>query len=281
MGFIKNNRKNKVLVIKYGGNAMTDEKLQSAIIANIATLIALSWQVIIVHGGGPFINSILSLAGIESNFIDGHRKTTPKALRYIEMALRGQVNGDLIRLFNAAGIQAVGISGKDGGLVRAMQRKHIDPENGKDISAELGRVGDVENVNPRLLDVLLSNGFTPVISCLASDSNGKDFNINADMFAGHIAGALKADMFLLLTDVDGIMEDREDVDSLQHHISRNQVEDYVKRGILVGGMLPKVDACFIALEQGAASARIINGTKPEQLLMAVDGDKTGSGIYLT
>ncbi len=269
----KNTRSETPLVlIKYGGNAMRNETLQQAVIDSIKELHDRGHRVVVVHGGGPFIKRTLQLARIESEFIDGHRKTSPEALKYIEMALKGEVNGNLVRLFNRAGLKAVGLSGKDGALVTAEKRYHQRQKNGRSTLCDLGQVGDVAAVDTSLVDILLKNDYLPVITCLASDAEGNDFNINADMFAGHLAGALEADRYLVLTDVDGLLRDVNDPGSLIASLTLPEL-DGLFGTVIAGGMIPKLESCRIALEGGAKTAFIINGTRPDYLLQAATGNQ--------
>ncbi len=258
---------------------MLQEELQRAIVKNIVRLTKESYRVVVVHGGGPFIRRALDRAGVESEFVDGHRKTTPEALHHIETALKGEVNGTLVRLFNQAGARPVGLSGKDGGMVIVERRFHVVEEGGEKEKKDIGHVGDVVSVDTELLHRLLDGGYLPVVACLAADEDGRDYNVNADMFAGHLAGALQADRYLVLTDVDGLLRDLGDPDSL---ISRLSLQDLpaLAGTVVKGGMIPKVESCEVALRGGAKLAGIINGTKPEQLLSAVSGEeRTGTVIY--
>ncbi|MDX1684124.1 MAG: acetylglutamate kinase, partial [Saprospiraceae bacterium] len=199
------------ILVKYGGNAMRSETMQEQVIHAMVELKNRGLQVIIVHGGGPFIAEQLDSAGIRSEFIDGHRKTTTEAMPHIEMALKGRVNGQLVSLFNKYGSLALGISGKDAQTVVAKRRKHIlIDKNGKDREVDIGWVGDVASVNVNFLDNMLEEEITPVIACLGTDLEGNDYNINADMMAGHIAGVLTVDHFVVLTDIDGLRRDVND-----------------------------------------------------------------------
>lgn len=268
-----------LVLIKYGGNAMRSEDLQRAVIDSIRQLRDQGRRVVVVHGGGPFIKRMLETVKIESEFIEGHRKTTPEALKYIEMALKGEVNGRLVSLLNQAGQRAVGLSGKDGKTVEAVKRYHIVEKDGKSTRYDLGQVGDVAAVDTTLIELLLDKGYLPVITCIASDKEGRDFNINGDMFAGHLAGALKVDQYLVLTDVDGLMRDIRQPDTLIPSLPLNEMEGLFG-SVIKGGMIPKMESCQIALEKGAKTARIINGTKPEQILDAVLTEKAvGTNIY--
>lgn len=255
------NSSNKLAVIKYGGNAMLNDKLTTELLKNIAGLYNKGLKIVVVHGGGPFINKNLELAGIESEFIGGHRKTDSKSIKYIEMALKGDVNGKLVRELNNLGLKAVGLSGKDGKLATAVKRFHKN-ENQEEI--DLGQVGDVEIISPGIINLLLDNNFVPVVTSIAAGKDGKDYNINADMFAGHLAGALKADEFIMLTDVDGLMEDPEKPETLLKELQIGKINGLLNN-IIKGGMIPKTEACKIALENGAMSAVILNGTRPDQL----------------
>ena len=268
----------KTYLFKYGGNAMTDERLKEELIGNVLDLKRDGHQVVIVHGGGPFIKNILKKVRVTSQFIDGHRKTTPEALRYVEMALKGEVNGSLVNLINRTEFTAVGLSGKDGKLVTARKRFHKTEENGTVTEHDLGQVGDVASVNTRLIEILLESDYIPVITCLASDYEGADFNINGDMFAGHIAGAIKADEYVVLTDVDGLFKDINKPETLIKKLTIQEIKTLSDDGIIVGGMIPKVESCAIALNNGASSARIINGTKPDQITDLKAQKETGTHI---
>ena len=262
-----NNKDHKgFILIKYGGNAMLDEQLTTKIIGKVAELERSGYQVIIVHGGGPFIEDNLKLAGIESEFIEGHRRTSEEAMKYIEMALKGHVNSKLVKLLNKHGMKGVGLSGKDGGMVKVNKRYHIT-EEGKEI--DLGFVGDVDHIDTSLLRLLLDHDFIPVVSTIASGEDGNDYNVNADMFAGHLAGALQVSHFIVLTDVDGLMEDPNKPDTLIKKINIQDI-DSLKETVIKGGMIPKTEACKIAVGNGAGSALIINGTKPAMIKDCLD-----------
>ena len=255
---------------------MTDDKLKEKVVVAIARLKEKGERVVVVHGGGPFIKEALQKARIKSEFIDGQRKTTLEAMQHVEMALKGKVNTNLVSLFNKAGAKAVGLSGKDGQVVIAKKRIHYDSATGAEV--DLGQVGDVAHINPKLINLLLENDFIPVLTCIAADQKGRDYNINGDLFAGHIAGALKADHFVVLTDVDGIMMDKDDPETLIKKIESREVEKLKATGVIQGGMIPKIDACTMALEEGAAEALILNGTKPKDLERIMEIDKKGTVI---
>jgi acetylglutamate kinase len=268
----------QVFLFKYGGNAMTNNKLKNEILKNICSLHAKGHAVIIVHGGGPFIKKALEKVKIESEFIDGHRKTTPEAYEYVEMALKGSVNGSLVGMINAMGFKAVGLSGKDGAMVTATKRFHKRIHQGKEDVVDLGQVGDVADVNPTLINLLIENNYIPVVTCVASDKAGIGYNINADMFAGHLAGALRVSQYIVLTDVDGLLEDKNDSNSLIKTLRLPETNRLIDKGVIAGGMIPKIESCQIAINKGAQCARIVNGTKPGQVTQILDGRNTGTLI---
>lgn len=268
-----------IVLIKYGGNAMLNDELKTAVIANIKKLHDTGTRVVLVHGGGPFIKNILKTVGIESEFIGGHRKTTPEALKYIEMALKGEVNSSLVHLLNKAGMRAVGLSGKDGRMVTATKRYHEVTENGHTERFDLGQVGDVTKVDTRLLNTLLSQNFIPVVTCIASDEAGQDYNVNADMFAGALAGALSVQEYLVLTDVDGLLRDINDPASLIQRLTLAELPGLFG-SVIKGGMIPKLESCQVALEHGARRARIINGTNPDTIPEAVQIDNHSIGTEI-
>lgn len=272
------NKIQRTIVFKYGGNAMTDEKLKQEVLQAIGLLSDQGLRVVIVHGGGPFIKQALETAGIQSEFVDGQRKTTPEALQLVEMTLKGKVNSNLVSLINKQGYRAVGLSGKDGKTVTAEKRQHVRNVNGKSQSIDLGRVGNVSRVDTALIQNLLKSSFIPVIACIADDAQGEGYNINGDLFAGHIAGALQADQYIVLTDVNGLQKDKDDPATLISRLTSSQVSDLKNEGVIQGGMIPKVDSCITALNLGVQEARIINGTEPGQISMAVANQEVGTII---
>jgi acetylglutamate kinase len=249
----------KKIIIKFGGNAMKSISIQDNVADNICELNDNGFEVVVIHGGGPEINKILTLAGIESEFVGGHRKTDETSISYIEMALRGNVNGELVRIINSKGKRAVGLSGKDGRSVTAKKRFHKENINGKTEYHDLGLVGDVDVVNTDLIDLMLKNNYLPVIAPIAFGDDNKNYNINADMFAGSIAGALSADHFVVLTDVDGLLKDKDDPATLIENLSLEEVNKYIGN-IISGGMIPKIESCVNAINSGVKNAHIINGT---------------------
>lgn len=268
--------KDHIVLIKYGGNAMLDEDLKTAVITDICYLKSIGCFPVLVHGGGPFIQKTLEQVGIQSEFIGGHRKTTPEAMTYVEMVLKGQVNGEIVKKIQSASQSAVGMSGKDGQTVTSQKRYYQEPTTNQSI--DLGNVGNVQQINTKLIHVLLQNGYIPVIASLAISEEGEDHNINADMFAGHLAGALEAKTYVSLTNVNGIMYEG-NPDSIIRKLQLKDMNTLDQKHIK-GGMIPKLESCKIALEKGAETARIINGTIPHAILQ--DLSLTGGiGTYIT
>jgi len=255
-----------IVLIKYGGNAMVEERAKHYVLAQIVHLIKLGVHPVIVHGGGPFIQNLFEDVGLPTEFIGGHRKTDMDAMKYVEMALSGQVNGEIIRDLNSRGLMAVGLTGKDAGMVRAKRRSHEEIVDGVRENIDLGYVGDVYSIDTSLINLLLDNGYLPVIAPIGIGSDHMDYNINADMFAGHMAGALKASAFIAMTNVDGLMGNPDDPDSRLEWADSSDIRVELGKSIQ-GGMIPKVESCLIALEQGVKKAHIVNGMKPDTLLI--------------
>lgn len=257
--------RHKPIVIKYGGNAIVDPELTRELLGIITKLHKEGYKIVIVHGGGPFIKQNLELAGIKSEFIGGQRKTDSKAMKYIEMSLKGEVNGNLVREINMLGTKAVGLSGKDGQLAIATKRYHYDEDKNE---IDIGQVGDVSEINTEIIDLLLENNFIPVVTSIATGEDGIDYNINADNFAGFLAAALNADELLLLTDIDGLMMDPDDKTTIISELKTSEIEN-LKGKVIKGGMLPKTEACKYSVDNGAERAIILNGTKPDVIENAI------------
>ncbi len=262
----------KIVCIKVGGNALTDVVVKEQIVYQIAELIKLNVKPVLVHGGGIEIKNLLNDVGVKSEFIGGHRKTDAVSIKFIEMALSGGVNKELVSLLTKAGIKSVGLSGKDAQMVIAEKRVHKETINGEEITADLGFVGDVIETDTSLLNTLMDSGIVPVISPISAGSNGETFNVNADMFAGHLAGALNAEKFVALTNIDGLLENLKNPASLIHHLTMDEAKGLFGT-VINGGMIPKIEACFTALDQGVKSAHIINGTKKGTLLRILLSDE--------
>lgn len=256
----------ETIVIKYGGNAMTDLKIRKEVLKAIVELHKNHNRVIMVHGGGPNINKALKERNIESKFIKGLRYTDEKTMEVVVDVLSGGVNKGLVVEIQGIGGKAVGLSGADNQMITA---KKIE-------TADMGFVGEVEQIDSTLLELLLEEGFIPVISTVGYDKSGQAYNINADMAACHIAGALKADKMIFMTDVDGVLTDVENPETLINSLTTSEAEELMHKGIINGGMIPKVKSCLEALKLGSKEAMIINGKKPELLKPAVKGESAGT-----
>lgn len=249
-------------VIKYGGHAMDDASLRHTFIRDVAELAGQGLELVLVHGGGPHINALLARLDIESVFVDGLRVTDEAAMQAVEMALCGQVNKDVVAELERLGIGCAGISGRDGGLLRA-----------KIARPELGLVGEVCSVDTRLLDCLLAGGYLPVVAPVAAGPGWEPLNINADLAAGAIAAAMGADCFILVSDVPGVLDA---AGAVLAQLSGDEVAALRKAGVISGGMIPKLDACLQAVAGGAGSALILDGRKPGSLGLALAGKAPGT-----
>jgi len=261
---------NRRIVIKYGGAAMVDKKLQKAVFRDIALLSTVGVKPVVIHGGGPEINQWLKKLGIKTEFRDGLRVTDQQTMDVVEMVLVGRVNKQIVNGINTLGAEAVGLSGVDGKLIEARPWG-----NGKH-----GRVGDVASINPDLLEPLLAKGYVPVISSVAATQEGLSHNINADTVAGEIAASIDAEKLILLTDTPGILKNQEDNSTLIKQLGIAEARDLIKEGVVNGGMTPKTECCIRALAQGVSAAHIIDGRIPHALLLEVFTD-AGIGTMLT
>lgn len=264
--------KGKVVLIKYGGNAMVDEIAKQHVIHDICTLKQVGIKPVVVHGGGPAISELLKRVGVKSQFIGGHRKTGPDGMAYVEMALSGKVNSEIVKLISFNGFRSVGISGKDGNLVTARKRIHEVREGSIVRKSDLGQVGDVSSIDTTIVDVLLDADFIPVIAPIGVGKDLRDYNINADLFAGHMAAALDAAAYIALTDVVGIFLDKDDPTTLVPEFSAHAAKSELGR-IVQGGMIPKIESCLIALEAGVSKAHIVSGMTEHAMLETLLGDK--------
>jgi len=255
----------KIVVIKIGGNALIDQKVKVHIIEQIVTLKSLGIIPILIHGGGIDIEKLLKEVGIRSHFIGGHRKTDSNTISYIEMVLSGALNKEFVKLFQQYNIEAVGISGKDAGMVKTIKRFHVLESGEKDSKQDLGFVGDISSVNTRLIELLISNDFLPVISPISIGEDGETYNVNADMFAGHIAGALKAEHYVALSNINGLLKDVDNPNSLMYKLNIGEAEALMGT-VIQGGMIPKIESCLTALKKGVNTVNIANGTNRYELL---------------
>jgi acetylglutamate kinase len=263
----------KTILIKAGGNALTDEKTKKQIVSQIAYLHTIGVKPVIVHGGGIEIKQLLDDVGVTSEFVGGHRKTDSRSMSYVEMALSGMVNKEITGLLNHAGVKAVGISGKDGAMVTAKKRYHTETINGEEKQSDLGYVGDVLKVDTSLINTLTEAGYIPVVSPVSIGEDGKSYNINADMFAGHLAGELHAEKFFALTNIDVLLKDIDQPDSIINKLTPDEAANLFGT-VIQGGMIPKIEACIIALNKDVNSAHIINGMKEESLLRTLLTDES-------
>ena len=257
----------KTVVIKYGGAAMLDANLRACTAQDIVLMRYVGMNPIVVHGGGPAINGMLKRLNIQSKFTPhGLRITDEDTMQVVEMTLAGAVNKDIVNLLNHAGSEAVGLCGKDGRLLLA--EKITSPE-GEDI----GQVGGITSVNTKVLEALYTNGMVPVIAPIATDAEGRSWNVNADTAAGDVAAAVGAEKLVFLTDTPGLLRNVEDPESLIHRVHSRSVEKLKNDGVIVGGMAPKIDACLKALDYGVRRTHIIDGRVPHSLLLEIFTDK--------
>jgi len=252
----------RTVVIKYGGAAMKDSTLKDKVMRDIVFLSCVGLRPVVVHGGGPEINSWLDKLGIEPQFKNGLRVTDAPTMEVVEMVLVGKVNKEIVTLINQAGGLAVGLCGKDGNLIKAR------PEGQEGI----GFVGEVSAVNISVLDSLLKSGYIPVVSSVAADDNGQAYNINADTVAGELAAALGAEKLILLTDTPGILKDYKDPSTLITKMDIQEARALISSGVVGGGMIPKVNCCVRSLAQGVRATHILDGRVPHALLLEILSD---------
>ena len=258
----------QTIVIKYGGAAQTDDALRAAVMRDVALLHYVGIAPVVVHGGGNEISSLCRQLGIEPKFVEGMRVTDAETMRVTEMVM-GQIGKNIAQHLHAAGAPAVGLSGKDAGLLRARK-----------IAGDWGFVGEVENVETRVLQSLAAQGFVPVVSPVAPGANGETFNVNADLAASAIAVAIGATKLLLLTDVPGIYRDFSDKSSLLSQLSAREAEELIQSGAVSSGMIPKVRCCIEAVQGGVGRAHIVDGRAPHAILTELFTD-VGCGTMIT
>lgn len=259
----------KIVVIKYGGNAMTNPELKAQVMEDIILLDAIGVKVVLVHGGGPDINDLLKKLGKKSEFVNGLRVTDKETAEVAQMVLAGKVNKDLVKLIQSRGGKAIGISGIDGKLLAA---------DFKD--KDLGYVGEIVEVNIDIVLDVLDKGYIPVISTIASDREGNTYNINGDTAAGFIAGALNAERLIMLTDIRGVLKDPSDEESLIPVLTIDQAHALYDDGVISGGMIPKVDCCIEALEHGVNKVIIMDGRIPHSILMELLTDEGAGTMFV-
>jgi acetylglutamate kinase len=252
----------KTMVIKYGGHAMVDDALQKSFARDMVLLKLVGMNPIIVHGGGPQINDLLKQIGKKSEFVDGMRVTDSQTMDVVEMVLTGKINKDIVNNINLGGGKAVGLSGKDGRLITAQKLYHTGNDNTK---IDIGQVGEVKSINPAVLETLDRDRFIPVIAPIGVDEEGVTYNINADLAAGKIAEALKAEKLILLTDVEGVILEEKLVSTLRV----GKVRSHTEEGRITGGMIPKVNCCCDAVTGGVGKAHIIDGRVEHAVLLEI------------
>jgi acetylglutamate kinase len=262
-----------IVVVKYGGSAMVDENLKKSVIQDIAMLKYIGLKPVVVHGGGKEITSLLDRLGKKSEFLDGLRVTDAQTAQVAEMVLSGSIAKALVDELESVGIKAAGISGKDG---RTMLCSRKLDEKGRD----LGFVGQIDKVDTTLLDTLLANNFVPVVSPVGVDGQGNTYNINADYAASAVAGALSAQKLVFLTDVEGILKDKDDPASILRTLSKRQALSYIADGTIKGGMIPKVQCCIDGLEKGVESVHVLDGRVSHAILLEIFTTK-GIGTMVT
>lgn len=259
----------RTVVVKYGGAAMKDSMLKAKVMRDIVFLACVGLRPVVVHGGGPEINSWLTKLGIEPQFKNGLRVTDAPTMDVVEMVLVGRVNKEIVSLINQAGGSAIGLCGKDANLIKAR------PQN----DAGIGFVGDVSSIDASVLESLVNSGYIPIVSSVAADDTGQAYNINADTVAGELAAALGAEKLILLTDTPGILQDYHDPSSLIAKLDIQQARGLIEAGVVSGGMIPKVNCCVRSLAQGVRAAHIIDGRIPHALLLEIFTD-AGIGSML-
>ncbi|NIQ98476.1 MAG: acetylglutamate kinase [Desulfuromonadales bacterium] len=262
----------KTIVIKYGGNAMVDETLKEGFARDVILMKYIGLNPVVVHGGGPQIGKVLAEMGRETEFVQGMRVTDKDTMDVVEMVLGGKVNKEIVGNINRHGGKAVGLSGKDGGLIQArkMEMQRVNPDTLTPEIIDIGHVGEVEQVNPAIVDSLEKSNFIPVIAPIGVGLEGETYNINADLVAGRIAGALRAEKLILLTDVEGV---KGPDGRLISTIDVQRVPDLINDETITGGMIPKVNCCVDAIEEGVHKTHIIDGRVEHAVLLEIFTDK--------
>ena len=264
----------QIIVVKYGGHAMVDAKLKKGFASDITLMKYVGLKPVVVHGGGPQIGELLHKLSIESNFVAGHRVTDEKTMDVVEMVLAGKVNKEIVSTINQHGGQAVGLSGKDGNLIVAKKLKLHSGAGAKGDEPpeiiDIGLVGEVVSVNTRIITSLIENQFVPVIAPVGVGKDNETYNINADLVAGHVASSLKARKLILLTDIEGVLDDH---DNLVSTLTIDDAERMTARGVIKEGMIPKLQCCIDALKSGVEKVHIIDGRKEHALLLEIFTDE--------
>ena len=258
----------KTVVVKYGGNAMINETLKQQVMEDIVLLWLIGVKIVLIHGGGPEISELMKKVGKESVFVDGLRVTDKESMEIVQMVLAGKVNKTLVNLLEMKGGRAVGLSGIDGRIIESRIKNE-----------KLGFVGEITKINPKTIEDLLSDGYIPVISTIGCDASGNTYNINGDTAAAHIAGTLNAERLIMMTDIDGILRDKDDPSTLIHEISIAETEKLYSDGIVSGGMIPKVECCVEAIHKGVKNVVIMDGRVPHSILMELLTDEGAGTLF--
>ena len=264
-----NSYSGKIVVVKYGGNAMVNEQLKQQVMEDITLLWLIGVKVVLVHGGGPEISETMEKLGKKAVFLDGLRVTDKETVDIVQMVLAGKVNKNLVNLIQTKGGHAVGVSGIDGGIIEATAKNEA-----------LGYVGQITKIRTQPIEDLLEKNYIPVVSTVASDRAGNVYNINGDTAAAYIAGALGAERLIMMTDIAGILKDKDDPSTLIPHITVEAAKSLYQEGVISGGMIPKVDCCIEALEHGVKNVVIMDGRIPHSILMELLTDE-GAGTMVT
>ena len=259
----------KTIVVKYGGNAMTDEKLKQGFARDVVLLKVVGMNPVIVHGGGPQIDELLKRVGKKGEFIQGMRVTDAETMDVVEMVLGGQVNKDIVNLINRNGGRAVGLTGKDGGLIRARKLK-VRGEGGAEDLLDIGQVGEVESIDPEIVNLLHTRNFIPVIAPVGVGVNGESYNINADLVAGKVAEILKAEKLIVLTNTPGVLDKN---GNLLTGLTARKVDELFADGTIHGGLLPKISSALEAVKNGVNTCHIIDGRVEHALLLEILTDE--------
>ncbi len=260
---------NKIVVVKYGGNAMINDELKEQVMEDIALLWLIGVKVVLVHGGGPEITQMLEKVGKKTEFVDGLRVTDKESSEIVQMVLAGKINKSLVNLLESKGGKAMGICGIDGQMIRAKVKDE-----------RLGYVGEITKVNVEPIFDLLEKNYIPVVSTLGCDNQGNVYNINADTAAAYIAGELRAERFFAMTDIEGILLDKNDPDSLISYIDIKEAEELKQKGVISGGMIPKVDSCIEALNKGVRKVTIMDGRIPHSILIETLTDEGAGTMFV-
>jgi acetylglutamate kinase len=259
----------RTIVVKYGGNAMTEEKLKRSFAHDVVLLKLVGLNPVVVHGGGPQIEQLLAKVGKKGEFVQGMRVTDEETMDIVEMVLAGQVNKEIVELINQAGGKAVGLTGQDGGLVRA-RKLMLESRDTPGVRIDIGQVGEIEKIDPSIIQTLTGNGFIPVIAPIGSGNHGETFNINADVVAGKVAEVLKAEKLVMMTNTVGVLDKN---GNLLTGLTAKQIDALFEDGTLSGGMLPKISSALDAAKGGVNSVHIIDGRVDHALLLEIMTDQ--------